>query len=88
MYLADMKFANIDDVLVNVRVGEDMYRRRGGWKYFKSEFKLQRYMKKNKIIGFVTYFMNVMKRLVIQVLLPNRIRGWVFKKFARKAVNK
>lgn len=84
MYLAGMKFYNTKNILVNVRVGEDMYRRRGGWKYFKSEAKLQKYMRKNKLIGFGTYFMNVTKRLIVQVLLPNKLRGWVFKKFARK----
>lgn len=77
-------FANTGTVLVNVRVGEDMYRRRGGLKYFKSEAKLQSYMLKNKIINFPTYFVNVLKRLIVQVLMPNRIRGWVFKKFARR----
>ena len=85
MALADMKFANTPDVLVNVRVGREMYRRRGGWKYFSSEAKLQRYMRKNGLIGFGTYLTNVAKRFIVQVLLPNRLRGWVFKKFARKA---
>ena len=84
MALADMKFANTGDILVNVRVGEEMYSRRGGWKYFKSEAKLQGFMLKKKIISFATYFMNVNKRLVVQVLLPNKLRGWVFKKFARE----
>lgn len=79
-------FANTGSVLVNVRVGADMYRRRGGMKYFKSEAKLQKYMFNNEIIGFTTYFMNVCKRLIVQVLMPNSIRGWVFKKFARKKV--
>ena len=87
MALADMKFANIPDTLVNVRVGADMYRRRGGLKYFKSEARLQKYMRKQGIIGLGTYFSNVTKRLIVQVLLPNRLRGWVFKKFARRTVN-
>ncbi len=84
MYLAKMKFANIPENLVNVRVGKDMYNRRGGLKYFKSEAKLQKFMYDNKIIGFGTYISNVLKRLIVQVLLPNKIRGWVFKKFARE----
>lgn len=79
-------FANVNDVLVNARVGEEMYQRRGGLKYFKSEAKLQKYMYQNKIIGFTTYFMNVVKRLIVQVLLPNKLRGWVFEKFAREKV--
>ena len=87
MALADMIFANLSDTLVNVRVGADMYRRRGGIKYFKSEVRLQKYMRKNGVIGFGTYVSNVLKRLIVQVLLPNRLRGWVFKKFARRTVN-
>ena len=84
MLLNGATFGNSQDVFVNVRVGKEMYQRRGGWKYFKSEKGLQKYMKKNKIIGFGTYFMNVTKRFIVQVLMPNRLRGWVFKKFARR----
>ena len=84
MYLSGAKFANDKNVLVDVRVGKDMYQRRGGWKYFKSERALQKYMRKNKIIGWFTYLSNVFKRFVVQVLLPNKLRGWVYKKFARK----
>lgn len=84
LYLAGAKFANVPDVLVNVRVGADMYQRRGGWKYFCSEFRMQNFMLKNRVIPIPTYLVNVAKRLVVQVLLPNRIRGWVFQKFARE----
>ena len=86
MALADMKFANLPDILVNVRVGKDMYARRGGWKYFASERKLQKFMRSKKIIGFGTYLMNVSKRFIVQVLMPNKLRSWAFKKFARKSV--
>ncbi len=86
MALCNMKFANISRDVVNVRVGKEMYQRRGGIKYFKSEAKLQGFMLKNKIISFPKYVINVSKRLVVQVLLPNKLRGWVFKKFARKTV--
>ena len=83
MALANMKFGNVSKILVNVRVGKEMYRRRGGWRYYKSEAKLQKFMRKNKIIGCGTYVVNCSKRFIVQVLLPNRVRGWVFKKFAR-----
>lgn len=86
MARADMKFANIPDNLVHVRVGKEMYQRRGGWKYFASEARLQRWMLRHKVIGPVTYLTNVTKRLIVQVLLPNRLRGWVFQRFARKQV--
>ena len=83
MAMANKKFANIPEVLVNVRVGEEMYQRRGGLKYFKSEAKLQKYMLDKQMIGIPAYVLNVLKRLIVQVLLPNKIRGWVFQKFAR-----
>ena len=82
--LKGYEFANIDEVLVNARIGEDLYRRRGGWRYFKSEAKLQRYMLKNKIISFWGFSVNVIKRLIVQVLMPNRLRGWVFQRMARE----
>lgn len=77
-------FANTGTVLVNVRVGKEMYRRRGGLKYFESEAKLQKYMLEHKIITFPIYAFNVVKRFILQVLMPNKIRGWVFQKFARE----
>jgi glycosyltransferase involved in cell wall biosynthesis len=86
LYLIDSKFANIPENLVNVRVGKEMYARRGGWKYFKSEAKLQKFMRQNRIIGLGRYLVNVTQRLIVQVLLPNKLRGWVFKKFAREKV--
>lgn len=81
--LAGKQFANVPENLVNVRVGEEMYSRRGGWKYFCSEAKLQGFMLKKGIIGLPRYFINVAQRLVLQVLMPNKLRGFIFQKFAR-----
>lgn len=83
MAMNNMKFKNLPQTLVNVRVGEEMYMRRGGLKYFISEAKLQGFMLKNKIIGFPRFVINVSQRLVLQVLMPNKMRGWVFRRFAR-----
>ncbi|HEL1996358.1 glycosyltransferase [Streptococcus suis] len=83
MALMNMKFANVPDNLVNVRVGDDMYNRRGGKKYFKSEVKLQKYMLNHKMIGAPRYMINVVERLVLQVLMPNKLRGLLFQKLAR-----
>lgn len=87
MWLNGAVFANTGSVLVNVRVGEEMYQRRGGSKYFESEKGLQDYMLKNKMIDHSTYIKNVAKRLIIQKLMPNKLRGWVFRTFARKKVS-
>lgn len=83
MAKAHMKFANLPEILVYVRVGADMYQRRGGKEYFQSEKKLQDYMLKNKIINRGTYCMNVIKRWIVQVVLPNSVRGWIYRTFAR-----
>lgn len=82
--LAGHKFHNHQKSFVNVRVGQEMYQRRGGWKYFKSEASLQYYMLNHKLIGLGRYLYNVAVRFAVQVVMPNRVRGWLFQKFARK----
>ena len=82
--LADKGFANLSETLVMVRTGSDMYRRRGGKKYFVSEKSIQKFMLKNGVIGYSRYMINVSERLILQVLMPNWLRGIVFRTFARK----
>lgn len=84
MTLRGMRFMNLPIVLVNVRGGADMYRRRGGIRYFRSEKKMQKFLLRNHLIGYPTYAYNVLRRLIVEVLLPNRVRGFVFRKFARR----
>lgn len=81
--LRNAVFANLPDTLVSVRVGADMYKRRGGMKYFHSEYGLQKLMLREHMIGLPTFLSNTAKRLIVQVLLPNGLRGWVFRTFAR-----
>ena len=81
---AGYKFANLPDNLVNVRVGKEMYQRRGGWRYFKSEARLQRYMFCHRIISLPRYCYNTLGRFAIQVAMPNKLRGFVFQKLFRK----
>lgn len=85
--LSNSYFYNINEVLVFVRVGNEMYQRRGGYKYFLSEYRLQRFMFEKSIISLSQFFINVSQRLIVQVLLPNTIRGWVFQKFARERLD-
>lgn len=71
-------FANLEDVLVNVRSGKEQYERRGGWEYFISGEKLQRYMLKQGLISVPRYLINVAARFFVQVLCPNNIRGLLY----------
>lgn len=84
MCLNNCVFANTGTVLYLARVGEEMYQRRGGYKYFISEKNIQKYMLKNHMINVFRYFVNVTERFVIQMLLTNKMRGFIYKKFARK----
>lgn len=77
-------FANVPDTLVNVRVGDEMSSRRGGWKYFSSEAKLQKYMLKKKIISFPRYLYNVAIRFGGEVVVPNVLRTKLFKLMREK----
>ena len=88
MFQKNAKFKNLKDILVFVRVGKEMYQRRGGWKYFKSEVRLQKYMFDQRIVNFPTFINNIVVRFILQILLPNSLRGFVFRKFARKNDNK
>ncbi len=84
MWLNGAVFGNTGTVLVDVRTGKEMYQRRGGEKYFSSEKGLQDYMLEHKMINRTTYLENVAKRFIVQKMLPNSVRGWVFRTFARK----
>ena len=84
MSLNGAKMANTGKIVVNVRTGSDMYKRRGGIKYFKSELFLQKLLLKEKVINLFTFTVNITKRAILQIILPSGIRGWVFRTFARQ----
>lgn len=72
-------FANVPYPLVNVRTGDEMSARRGGWKYFRSEQLLQKYMLEHKIIAFPRYLYNVALRFGGELLAPNSVRQIIYK---------
>ncbi len=79
MALKGAKFANVPDTLVNVRTGNGMSARRGGWQYFKSETALQVFLWANNLIGWPRLVYNVLLRLGGEVLLPNSLRAYAYK---------
>ncbi|MCZ8215422.1 MAG: glycosyltransferase [Cyclobacteriaceae bacterium] len=66
-------FRNLPDILVRVRAGEDMMRRRGGTKYLKSEVRLQWNFLQMGMIGWSRFVANVAVRMVFR-LVPNKVR--------------
>lgn len=81
--LAGLSFANLEETLVHVRVGKEMYRRRGGLQYFQSALGIQKFMLGKDVIGWSQFCTNVLGRFTVHVLIPDRLRGFVFRKFAR-----
>ncbi|MGN1058435.1 MAG: glycosyltransferase [Candidatus Avelusimicrobium sp.] len=77
------RFANLADILVNARTDKNLYSRRGGWKYFKSNAALQNELLKFKLISFFRYIFNISVRFCVQVLMPNSVRSIFYKKALR-----
>jgi hypothetical protein len=78
--------ANVPDVLVHATTGRNMYRRRGGWRYARSEIELQRYLArcglKSSAAGAVH---GVLRSFVF--LLPAVARGWLYERALRTRVS-
>lgn len=75
-------FANVPKSLLYFRTTKDMFKRRGGWKYAISEFKILRYRQR---IGMITYGEFVAYNfLTIPVrLAPNWVRGLIYNNLLR-----
>jgi glycosyltransferase involved in cell wall biosynthesis len=84
LMIAKYEFANLPDTLVKVRVGKEMYKRRGGNKYFRSELGIQKLMRGNNLTSWPRYCFNVIARWGVQVAMPNWLRGFIFQKLFRK----
>lgn len=83
MLRAGCKCYNIQEVLVYMRIGEDFYKRRGGWKYMKTILKFKNEQLR---IGYFTFF-DYMKSTIphiIVCLMPNCLRDWVYRNLLRK----
>lgn len=77
------KVANIPEYLAKIRISDDMFKRRGGFKYLFNEIKAQ---EKFLGIGFLSYwefFSNIFMKSVIR-LIPNFARKRFYKTFLRK----
>ncbi len=77
------KMANLPDILLKVRVDEAMYGRRGGLKYFKSNYAISRKLRELGLISLSTHLFNMIVRFCVQVLMPNSVRSYFYRKVLR-----
>ncbi|MGD0731242.1 MAG: glycosyltransferase [Terracidiphilus sp.] len=75
---------NMKDILVNVRCGNGMQRRRGGLAYLKAEIAFQRFLRKMGLLGAPGSLLNIMLRGPIR-LAPDSIRALFYNLFLRTA---
>ncbi len=83
MILSGAKCVNVDDFLVYARTGAKMFERRGGIGYYK-KYKSGR--KKVYDTGYISWW-DYRYSLIVQfivVIVPNKLRSWIFKKLLRK----
>lgn len=74
---------NLQEPLLWMRAGSDMYKRRAGWKYAKSQKALFKYMKDSGFISGSQYMKSVVVRTASS-LTPNWLREFMFKTVMRK----
>lgn len=70
---------NIDDYLVYVRIGSDMYERRGGFEYYKKYKAGRKMVYQTGFISWFDYFITLVIQFFVAIM-PNWVRGMVFKK--------
>lgn len=83
MLMAGYQGYNIQEPLLHMRAGSDMYLRRAGWKYARTQAKLFKYMKDNGFIGNGQYIKSCVIRSGSS-LAPNWLRKFMFEKVLRK----
>lgn len=78
-----MQGQNIQEPLLWMRGGSAMYKRRGGWKYVKSQRELFRYMFRSGFISYRQYCLQSLMRMA-GAAMPNTLREILFHTFLRK----
>lgn len=76
---------NLQEPLLWMRAGSDMYKRRGGWKYVQSQHNLFKYMAQTGFITGRQYQIQSVVRL-IGAVVPNWLRAFLFKKILRSSI--
>ncbi len=82
MLIQGARFYNIPQSLLWFRTSPDMFRRRAGLRYVKSEVQFQYRLLKIGFISPLQYIKNISIRFCFR-LIPNRLRMLLYKKFLR-----
>ena len=86
MLLGGYQIANINEILVHVRIGNGMVDRRGNKKYIETWRRLNRYMREKKMISAPRYAVNMISIRAF-VYMRSGMRDYVYYKILRKKHN-
>jgi glycosyltransferase involved in cell wall biosynthesis len=75
-------FYNIQESLLFYRMGDDMYERRGGFKYAIDECRLQWLFYKRNMVSLPIVIKNIIARSFVRIL-PNKIRAFIYQNYLR-----
>jgi len=76
---------NLKEVLVHASAGMNMFRRRGGWRYAKSEWQMQNLLVKSGLKGRVQALIDGLLRAVF-FLIPSSLRGYLYVHLLRRSI--
>jgi glycosyltransferase involved in cell wall biosynthesis len=82
-----VRFANVPEVLVKVRAGEELYDRRGGFEYACEEVRLQWDFYRWGFVSLPRFVANTFLRASLR-FLPNSVRATIYARFARSDPDK
>ena len=74
---------NVQENLLYMRAGADMYKRRGGFSYVLCIIRFKRHLKKMKYIGMKDYLIGVIGHSLVSII-PNRLRELIYAKLLRR----
>ena len=81
---AGYRLHNVPQVCCKVRAGAGMYHRRGGMAYFCNTVKMERFLRREGLIGSFRFHRNLAVRFLGTVVLMPTVRRWAFLRFLRK----
>ena len=74
---------NVQENLLYMRAGQDMYKRRGGLGYIKCIFRFNNHLRKIGFISFGAFLKGIFVRIVVSII-PNGLRKSIYSKALRK----
>ena len=82
LMMAGAVFYNIQESLIYFRTSDDVYKRRGGWKYAKDDIRAQWVFYRMGFLTFYDFIKNVLIRGTVR-LMPNKLRVLIYNKLLR-----